>query len=305
MAEREIGTFTPEQAKLLWQDYQERKQLQPQLQQNFPRRRIIDEVSPHRVFVLNESGEEIPAYGCLEITGTAVVSDRTCVTVEKPSKLDGEYLFNSQFAIPASGESESGVGWAYRFGVVRMLGTPPSEPTAYRPIVGSWEVEEGEGPFVVFGEDNAVDDALIGRIGKVATGGGRQIQGEITAVRTAGTTGEDAPYAGLRIATIEIEVAPCSNPELIGESVDVVDHSECVLDLEEEELIGLWMWANEGIAESRDPEAEEGELTPCHWVAADRCCAESELGGTGGSGGDDDNGEPEDPEEPEEPEEPL
>ena len=30
----EIGTFTPEQARLLWQDYQSRVQLQPSLQNN-------------------------------------------------------------------------------------------------------------------------------------------------------------------------------------------------------------------------------------------------------------------------------
>jgi hypothetical protein len=308
----EIGTFTPEQARMLWQDYQERRQLQPQLRENFPRRRQIDEVSPHRQFVLNESGEEIPAYGCMEITGTTVVAERTCLTVQKPSKLDGEYVFNSQFAIPASGENESGVGWGFRYGIVRMLGDAPTEPKQYKPIVGSWEVEEGDGPFVVFGEDNAADDALVGRIGKAATGGGRQLQGEILSVRTASGSGEDAPYTGLKIATVEVYVAPCSNPELIGETVDVVDHSMCVLDLDEEELVGLWMWANEGIAESRDPEAEEGELTPCHWVADDRCCAESEGGesidyGNGGGGGGDDEEEEEnnDPEDPESPGGPL
>ncbi len=31
---QEIGTFTPEQARLLWQDYQSRVQLQPSLQNN-------------------------------------------------------------------------------------------------------------------------------------------------------------------------------------------------------------------------------------------------------------------------------
>jgi hypothetical protein len=170
MSLNEIGTFTPEQARMLWQDYQERRQLQPQLRENFPRRRQIDEVSPHRVFVLNESEEEIPPYACLEITGTTVVAERTCLTVQKPTKLDGEYVFNSQFAIPASGEDESGVGWAYRYGIVRMIGDAPSEPKQFKPIVGSWEVEEGDGPFVVFGEDNAADDALVGRIGSLGGG---------------------------------------------------------------------------------------------------------------------------------------
>jgi len=160
----QIAAFTPEQARLLWQDYQERKQLKAQLQQNFPQRRIIDEPSPHRVFVRNDSGETIPAYGCMQVTGTDVVAGRTVVTVNKPFEDDGEYLINSQFEIPAIGEESEGVGWAYRFGVVIFLGSPPAGPTQYRPIVNSWEIEEGDGPFVIYGEHNAATNALIGRI---------------------------------------------------------------------------------------------------------------------------------------------
>jgi hypothetical protein len=168
----EIGVFTPEQARLIWQDYQTRQQLAPHISQNFPRRRIIDEPSPHRVFVRNESDEEIPAYGCMEVTGTEEIGGRTVVTVTKPTRTDGEYLFNSQFAIAAaagsssSGNESIGNGWAFRFGVVIMLGSPPSEPgAAYGPIVDSWEIEETDGPFVVFGPHNAKENALIGRIG--------------------------------------------------------------------------------------------------------------------------------------------
>jgi hypothetical protein len=160
----EIGAFTPEQARLIWQDYQTRQQLVPQISQNFPQRRIIDEPSPHRVWVRNDSSEAIPAYGCMQITGTAEVSGRTVVKVTKPTDTDGEYLTNSQFAIPVIGEGESGCGWAYRFGVVVFLGDPPTDPARYRPIVDSWEVEEGDGPFVIFGAHNAAEGSLIGRI---------------------------------------------------------------------------------------------------------------------------------------------
>jgi hypothetical protein len=69
----QIGVFTPEQARELWQDYQSRKQLNPQVSKNYPERRPIDEVSPHRVFVKNTSGETCPAYGCLQITGVEIV----------------------------------------------------------------------------------------------------------------------------------------------------------------------------------------------------------------------------------------
>lgn len=162
----DIGTFTPEQARTLWQDYQRRQQLTPQIQANYPQRRPIDEVSPHRVFVKNASGEVIPAYGCLKITGTENVGGRTALTVDKPSTTSGDFIFNSQFAIAVGG-----VGWAYRFGVVVMLGDEPTTSgDTYQPIVDSWEIEEGDGPFVVFGRHIANDRALLGRF--VGRGGG-------------------------------------------------------------------------------------------------------------------------------------
>ena len=176
----EIGIFTPEQARLLWSDYQERKQLHPSLQKNYPLRRAIDEPSPHRVFVKNTEEEEMPAYACVEILGTDIVGDRTVVEVCKPTKIGAKYLFIGDFAIPAEDEEEElyGLGWAFRFGVVRMLGAPPATPRQYRPIVGSYEIEEGAGPFTVYGDDDIGEDVLIGRfdanfamLGRAGVGG--------------------------------------------------------------------------------------------------------------------------------------
>jgi hypothetical protein len=109
-------------------------------------------------------------------------------------------------------------------------------------------------------------------------GGGAKIQYVIDSLRTA-SSGADLPYFGLKIATVTVQVAPCEQPELIGTQVDVVDHSGCVFDLDGADLEGVWGWASQGIALSRDAGAEEGALTPCHWAADDRCCAASEIGG--------------------------
>jgi hypothetical protein len=170
----DIGVFTPEQARLLWLDYQERKQLNPQLQKNFPIRRPIDDPSPHRVFIKNTEDETLPAYGCVEVLGTVVIDGVSYVEVCKPTRLDAEYLFVSQFEIEADK-----TGWAYRYGVVRMLGDPPSEPKRFKPIVGSYEIEEGIGPFVVYGQDVVDVDVLLGRfeasaktlLGRTGSGG--------------------------------------------------------------------------------------------------------------------------------------
>ncbi len=98
--------------------------------------------------------------------------------------------------------------------------------------------------------------------------GGSSIQFTIESITTA--TG--GPYTGKKVATVIVEVAPCNKKKLIGESVEVVDWSECVFDLDEEELIGVWGWASEGVARSQEPGAAADALTPCHWAADDRCC---------------------------------
>ena len=165
-----IGVFSPEQARLLWQDYQTRKQLPAQVTKHYPQRRALDEPSPHRVFVRNDSGEQIPAYACMQVTGTAEVGSVTVVTVTKPTTTDGTYLFNCQYLIAIGAN-----GWAFRFGVVIMLGIAPSEAGAlYGPIVGDWKIEEGGSLVEVYGPHNA--DAYFGLIGRFAggTGGGSQ-----------------------------------------------------------------------------------------------------------------------------------
>jgi hypothetical protein len=189
----QIGVFSPEQARTLWQDYLSRQQLQSQLTRNYPQRRPIDEPSPHRAFVKNTTEETIPPFACMRITGVEVVGQRTAITVEKPTSTDGEFLFNGPYpieapagAVPATEAGEfipakMGVGWAYRYGVVVMLGQPPSEPNvSYLPIVDSWEIEEGAGPFTVFGEYEITPEsttaALIGRIGGGSGGGSQWIE---------------------------------------------------------------------------------------------------------------------------------
>lgn len=167
-----IAAFTPEQGRMLWQDYLTRQQLAPQLRYNFPQRRPVEDVSPHRVKVLNTESEIIPAFACMRITGVEDVGGQTCIKVEKPSSLDGEFLFNGPFpiAVPADATEEApaelGVGWAFRHGVVTMLGDVPGYAGAgYGPIIDSWEIEEGGDWFTVFGRHDVSDRALVGEYG--------------------------------------------------------------------------------------------------------------------------------------------
>jgi len=184
-----IGVLPPEQMRLLWQDFLTRQQLGPQLKYNFPHRRPIDEVSPHRVKVKNTEDETIPPYACMRVIGVEVVGGQTCIKVEKTTSIDGEFLFNGPYKIEAaaapagSTPAKTGVGWAYRYGIVVALGngTPPTAPNVqYRPVVDSWTIEEGSGFFTVFGEHEDSTDAVIGRF----DGSSDIIPGIVTAKRT-------------------------------------------------------------------------------------------------------------------------
>lgn len=72
-----IGVFTPEQARLLWRDYQQR------MRSGSARLPIYQDTSPHRVFVKNDSGEQIPPFGCMEIMGVELHGEQTVLTVKK------------------------------------------------------------------------------------------------------------------------------------------------------------------------------------------------------------------------------
>jgi hypothetical protein len=186
-----IGVFSPEQARELWHDYLQRRR------SGSGRQYPIDEPQTHRVLVKNTTSEAIPPFACMRVIGTEVISGRTVVRVEKPSSTVGEFLFNSHFEIavtaaeiPATEENEavpaqSGIGWAFRYGVVLMRGAAPTEHSvSYGPIVGSWEVEETDGPFVIYGVDNTFDRCLVGRT--LSSGGtGHHIWFEIVEVLCA------------------------------------------------------------------------------------------------------------------------
>ena len=99
-------------------------------------------------------------------------------------------------------------------------------------------------------------------------GGGGVIEYKIISSATRMTSG---PYTGLRVVDAIIHGAPCEQTELIGETVEVVDHSDELFD--EDSMIGYTGWASEMIFLSLDEEDECGTLTPCHWAAINRVCS--------------------------------
>lgn len=219
------------------------------------------------IYIRNDTGEEIPPFACLQTTGTIDSGGQNYVTVDKPIDITGGagwYLFNGVAPI-----EEGGFGIAYDGPLVRMLtnGATVTCGDYWQPSIGSFAVVPGGKLFTAVGLDDIETNVMRAFVYK-GSGTGRQIQGRLKSL----TTPTSGPYTGKPVASILVEVAGCDDGALIGDQVDVVDWSGCVFDLTAEELDDVWVFAAEGVAESQASGAAEGELTPCHWTAIDRCC---------------------------------
>lgn len=264
-----IGVVSPEQMHAMWQDYLTRQQLAPQVRYNYPQRRPVEDVSPHRVKVKNDSGEVIPAFACMRITGVDDVGGQTCIKVEKPTSTDGEFLFNSQFAIAVPATRELGVGWAYRHGVVTMLGDEPTEPgAAFGPIVGSWEIEEGGDKFVVFGRHDFSERALVGRFAG-GSGGAQIIQFRPTDVcEGIGLTCD--------CVTATVVTSFCGSSIQPGDEVQVWDQSRGWFQIDESLLFNSIGWAIKVKVTEEEQYDLPFDVGPCRWVVQSMDCIEQE-----------------------------
>ena len=97
-------------------------------------------------------------------------------------------------------------------------------------------------------------------------------------------TKSGGPFAGLKAATGRVKLCHPDRASLLDTVVEIIDHSGCVFDLPEEDLIDVWAWATERI------KTDGGGATTIHWAADDRCCTPADGGGGGGGGGGDIDG---------------
>lgn len=114
-----------------------------------------------KIYVRNVSGEEIPAYACMQSTGTQSYDGRTYIEVDKPADVSGEaggYLFNGPRAI-ATGSN----GVAFAGPHVQALGDGSTATAGKRwgPQQDSWEVAESPLGFLIcVGDDDVATDVV-------------------------------------------------------------------------------------------------------------------------------------------------
>jgi hypothetical protein len=131
----------------------------------------------------NTTAEEVPAFGVMRITGVEMRDDMAVVTVAKPNTSSDPVLVNGPQVIPAGG-----YGSGYKYGILQVkaeAGITLGE--SCRAKNASWEIEDGEGPFVFFGYDTQLNCG-IARIGGGGGGGATLYRFETTAAYTSGTS---------------------------------------------------------------------------------------------------------------------
>ena len=94
------------------------------------------------VYVRNDSGEAVPAFACMQVTGTAEVSGQNYLTIDKPADafgIVGGYIFNGPESIEIDG-----FGNVYPTSTVRALtdGTTVTSGDAWMPEAGAWAIQK-------------------------------------------------------------------------------------------------------------------------------------------------------------------
>jgi len=215
------------------------------------------------IHVKNTSGEEIPAFACMQAVGTLEKGSQNYVEVDQPTDVTGEagwYLFNGIAPIETDG-----FGIAYDGPFARMLtdGSAVSAGDKWQPTVGAWTVSPGGTMIIAAGADDIEADVMRGFV-LGAGGGGQMLMGRVTAQGVAST----GDWFGLDYVDVTVIWGPDA---LIATSIRIYDHSGDILDLAD--LTGYSVWASQTRARTLDPGKACTVLTPLFWAAVNRGCS--------------------------------
>jgi len=158
-----IGAYSPETAKAIFDVF---KYLQASgFTIHLPDRTIADTYQPAPIYIRNDSGEEIPRFACLQVTGSVELNGQNYITVDKPTDVTGDagwYLFNGFAAVEIDG-----YGIAHDGPLVRMLtdGSAVACGDRWRPTISQWYVTPAaSGIFSAVGEDDIDTNVMRGLI---------------------------------------------------------------------------------------------------------------------------------------------
>ena len=158
-----VGAYSPETAKAILDMF---KYLQASgFIINPPDRTIADTYQLAPIYIRNDSGEEIPRFACLQVTGSVELNGQNYIKVVQPVDVTGAagwYLFNGFAAVEIGG-----YGIAHDGPLVRMLtsGAAVVCGDRWRPTISQWYVTPStSGIFSAVGEDDIDTNVMRGLI---------------------------------------------------------------------------------------------------------------------------------------------
>lgn len=112
----------------------------------------IDDKRDGGLLIKNTESNTIPAFGCVEVTGTAdETNGPNFVTVKKPTSTGTLFLFNGPYEIEANGYGRAQTGPVYR--VYKNSGTV-TLGNRWAPTASQYYLTKGYGAYVVMGADD-------------------------------------------------------------------------------------------------------------------------------------------------------
>lgn len=171
----DIGAYTPDDAKYIKDAVTWLRQSGFDLQATNRRRANSIDAAIH--LVKNISGEDIPPYACMQVTGTERLNNRTYHLVEKPKDINGDngwYLFNTHETIA---DEKLGNGLDGPLVRARSEDTTFDAGDNFQPIVDSWYIEKvgGSAPFIGAGVDRIKDYEDVIKVFIQGGGGGCEL----------------------------------------------------------------------------------------------------------------------------------
>ena len=107
-------------------------------------------------FFYNDSGESIPPYSIMHVTGTIEIGPQNFVKVDKfDEDIDGAFLFNGHYEID---DKDTGIAQPGNQWLAKTDGATVADGELWGPADGTWTLDKNAGPFWVVGEDDLADD---------------------------------------------------------------------------------------------------------------------------------------------------
>jgi hypothetical protein len=168
----------------------------------------------------NTTAEEVPPFGVMRIVtpGVEMRDDMAVVTIAKPNTSGDPVLVNGPQAIPAGG-----YGSGYKYGILQVKAEASlTLGQSCRAKNASWEIEDGEGPFVFIGYDTQLNCG-IARIGGGGGGSGGGEHGVIIKTPAGGI----AARSGTTVSSASCDVFSIVGTTLTdtGNNIDVFNIS--------------------------------------------------------------------------------